>query len=90
MRCRTESIDNVIDKFGLDVEISDITPEAFTVTVAIAVGGTFLSWVFQYAGSMFILSPTSVQDMYNDMLQAVQHDMAAGNFTEVFEKTWKL
>ena len=90
LRCRTELIDNVIDKFGLDIEISDVTPEAFTVTAPVAVGGTFLSWVFQYAGSMFILSPVSAQDMYYEMLQTVKNDMEAKEFTEVSEKTWKL
>ena len=90
LRCRAELIDKVIDKFGLDVEISEIAPDAFTATAPVAVGGTFLAWVFQYAGSIFIQSPESVREMYEEMLKSAQRDMAAGRFTESLEKKWKL
>lgn len=90
LRCRTDMIDKVIDKFGLDVEITNITPDGFTATAPVAVGGTFLAWVFQYSGSMFVVAPDTVRDMCTDMLQTMQRDIIAGEFTGVTEKAWKL
>jgi hypothetical protein len=90
LRCRTKMIDNIIDKFGLGVEISDVTPDEFTATATVAVGGTFLAWVFQFTGDMFILGPECVRDLYSEMLQTAQFNMDTGCMSEVFENEWKL
>ena len=90
LRCRPEMIDTIIDRFGLDVEITNVTTDGFTATAPVAVGGTFLAWVFQFAGQMYIQSPECVRDLYSKMLQTAQHGMSAGQFSEVDENTWKL
>jgi len=78
LRCKADLIDNIIDKFGKDVEISNITVNSFDATAVVSVSQTFLGWVFQYAGEMTIQSPERVRDMYRDMMKAALHDSIAG------------
>ena len=69
LRCKTDLIDNIIDKFGKDVTISNITTNSFDATAVVSVSRTFFSWVFQYAGEMTILSPDIVLEEYDDMIR---------------------
>ncbi len=80
LRCRSRLVDNVIDKFGKQVRISNVTADTFDVTAVVEVSVTFLGWVFQYAGEMIILSPEPVRKMYADMLSTAADEMAAGAF----------
>ena len=90
LRCRMELIDSVIDKFGKKVTISNVTKDTFDVTATVSVSGTFLAWVFEYAGKMIVLSPESVKEMYSDMLRTAADETAAGNFDNMKERIWKL
>ncbi|MDO5436364.1 MAG: WYL domain-containing protein [Clostridia bacterium] len=78
LRCRTELMDNIIDKFGRDVRISNVTTTTFDATAPAAVSGTFLAWVFEYAGRMTVLAPESARKMYSDMLHSAMDDMTDG------------
>lgn len=77
LQCQTALIDNIIDKFGKDAEISNITENTFDVTATVSVSVTFLSWVFQYAGEMIIKSPECVKNMYSEMLQKAASENSA-------------
>ena len=90
LRCDISLVDNVIDKFGKKVKISNVTPDSFEATATVAVSGTFLAWVFQYAGKMTILSPEPVREMYLDMLTSAVDDMTVGKLDKSREKVWKL
>ena len=71
LRCSMEILDQVIDRFGEDVELTDIDEkkEHFTVTVPVNLSTTFYAWVFQYVGKMKITAPESVKDAYKEYLQ---------------------
>ena len=90
LRCDISLVDNVIDKFGRKVQISNVTPDSFDAAARVAVSGTFLAWVFQYAGRMTILSPEPVRKMYAEMLTAAVDDMQAGQLGQSRERNWKL
>lgn len=90
LRCDISLVDNIIDKFGKKVTISSVTQDTFDVTATIAVSGTFLAWVFQYAGKMTILSPEPVREMYAEMLSAAADDMRTGKLDKSKENNWKL
>ena len=90
IRCRRGLEDNVIDKFGLDAPFSNITEDTFDVTEEVAVSGTFLSWLFQYAGNMMIVGPEDVREMYYEMLEAARKDLIAGAMSQDAEKYWRL
>ena len=90
LRCQTELIDNIVDKFGNTAKISNVTDTTFDATVTVAVSGTFLSWVFEYAGEMIILAPESVRKMYSDMLRTAASEMTDGRFSRIGKRDWKL
>ncbi len=90
LRCRADLIDNIIDKFGRKVRISNITEDTFDVTATVSVSGTFLAWLFQYAGKMIILSPDPVREMYADMLRRSLDTMAGNQIDTDNECAWKL
>lgn len=91
LRCRMGLLDQVIDKFGENqVKILQVTRDSFTAEAEVAVGGTFLSWVFQFAGEMTIEGPPSVREMYSRMLAAARYDMQDCTLHETKEIVWKL
>ena len=90
LRCRTELADNVIDKFGKNVRITNITAHTFDAEATVAVSGTFLAWVFEYTGRMIILSPDPVKKMYTEMLRTAADEMSSGKVDCTVERLWKL
>ena len=86
MRCRTKLIDSVIDKFGRNVRITNVTEDTFDATATVEASVTFLGWVFQFAGEMIILSPEPVREMYSQMLTTASQEMAAGEFEQASGK----
>ena len=69
LRCATEIMDQVIDRFGENVALRNQTNETFEVTVPVSVSGTFYAWVFQYTGKMTIQAPEHVREGYSKMLR---------------------
>lgn len=69
LRCRTEIMDQVIDRFGEDVDLRILDSSAFDVTVPVAVSNTFFAWVFQFTGEMRILAPSHVRESYSGFLE---------------------
>lgn len=90
LRCKTHMVDNIIDKFGTGVELTNIRDDTFDAVVTVAVSGTFLSWVFQYAGEIIILSPGPVRKLYANMLRTAAVEMKNDTFTDNGERVWKL
>ena len=74
LRCCNYLIDQVIDKFGPDIKIRNPRKETFDVSVPVQVSGTFLAWVFQFAGEMAIIAPDDVKDLYASRLQDALDD----------------
>jgi len=90
LRCRKDMIDYVIDKFGTKVRLSNVTDDTFDATVTVAVSGTFLAWVFQCTGSVTIVSPEPVREMYAEMLRTSVENMSTCMFEDSEERVWKL
>ncbi len=47
-----------------DVEVQNVTPATFDITVPVHVSGTFYAWVFQFVGQMRIISPSWLLEAY--------------------------
>lgn len=73
LRCTYAMADPIIDRFGQDVIIRDVSAEvnvgvgnadfgagSFEVTVKVAVSPVFLTWVMNFGGEMKIVSPAHV------------------------------
>ena len=69
LRCATEILDQVIDRFGENVALRNQTKDAFDVTVPVSVSGTFFAWVFQFTGKMALTGPEWVREEYGRMLE---------------------
>jgi len=75
LRCKHEILDQVIDRFGEDIEFRNITEKNFDVTVPVCISGTFYAWVTQFVGEMTITGPGHVKDAYADYLQEAIDDV---------------
>lgn len=69
LRCSHHMIDHIIDYFGKDVELFNITEQTFDVNIRVCVSTTFFSWVMGYVGDMTIAWPKRVCDAYCETLQ---------------------
>ena len=75
LRCKRHLMDQVIDKFGEGVNVSNVRGETFDVTVPVHISGTFYAWVTQFVGEMTITGPGHVKDAYADYLQEAIDDV---------------
>ena len=74
LRCKRHLMDQVIDKFGEGVTITNIHKETFDATVPVHISGTFYAWVAQFVGEMTITSPEHVRESYMEYLQEAIDD----------------
>ena len=75
LRCQRHLMDQVIDKFGIDVKVTRIRKETFDITVPVHVSKTFYAWVNQFAGEMTIIAPDHVRQTYAEHLQKAIDDV---------------
>ena len=90
LRCRNELMDQVIDRFGIKIRPENITDSTFDVTVPVSLSGTFIAWMFQFAGKMTILAPESARDLYAEMMDAATGDLFTGALDPSEKYEWKL
>lgn len=67
--CKRHLMDQMIDKFGEGVNVSNVRRETFDITVPVHISGTFYAWVTQFIGEMTITGPGHVRDAYAEFLQ---------------------
>lgn len=73
LRCATDMINQIIDYFGKDVLLENITEGTFDVTVPVAVSNTFYASIFQYGGKIAIIAPETVCTGYRQLLTDCLH-----------------
>ncbi len=77
LRCRHSILDQVIDRFGEDVELRNITDDTFDITVPVCVSSTFYAWITLFVGEMSVVRPGHIRDAYAEYLQdALENVMA--------------
>ncbi len=74
LRCNTEILDQVIDRFGDGIDIKP-GKKHFTVTVPVSLSTTFYAWVFQFVGKMSIVCPEYVREAYAGYLEEALDDV---------------
>jgi hypothetical protein len=62
---------NVVDKFGEEIETDILNEETFSAKVVVRPSRTFFSWVFGFCGGIRISEPKEVRDKYEELLNAV-------------------
>lgn len=80
LRCRHSILDQVIDKFGEEIKLENVTRDTFDITVPVHVAGTFYAWVVTYSGEMTIISPEGVCEAYVRYLNQSSDDVMSSDF----------
>ena len=64
-----ESLVNVVlDQFGSDTQMTDISGERFVISAEVSNSPVFLGWVFQLGYKVEIMEPESLRSAMRDML----------------------
>lgn len=76
LRCASHQVDQVVDRFGRNLNITDRTEGWFDISQEVYVSYTFYAWVFTYVGDIRILGPEWVREEYAGYLQKAMDGMA--------------
>lgn len=68
--CDNDTMDAIIERFGIDVTTYANDMHSFRAVVNIAVSHIFYSWVFGFCGKVKIKSPDNIKNEYLKMVQA--------------------
>ncbi len=71
LSCDNKLMQNVVDKFGEEIETDILNEDTFSAKVVVRPSRTFFSWVFGFCGGIRILEPASVREEYEQLLQDV-------------------
>ena len=69
--CDNSLMQNVVDKFGEEIETDILNDETFSAKVIVRPSRTFFSWVFGFCGGIMIMGPKEVRDKYLELLNTV-------------------
>ena len=69
--CDNNLMQNVVDKFGEEIETDILNEETFTAKVVVRPSRTFFSWVFGFCGGIRIMEPKDVREKYEELLNDV-------------------
>lgn len=72
LRCNYSVIGKIIDRFGNDIVINPVSDDEFEITETVAVGSTFFSWLFNYAGKIKIIAPEETKNDFLSLLNKFQ------------------
>ncbi len=75
LRFRPELMNQIVDRFGTDLQMSNKTKKSIDVTVKVHLSPTFYAWLFQYVGEMTIVSPEYVWRQYVEKMEAGMDDV---------------
>lgn len=63
----------VFDRFGLDVNVTNIRDGHFTVSVTVRVSPGFISWLTIFGDKAEVLSPDGLREQISDLLSSLAH-----------------
>ena len=61
-------IDEILDRFGKDVNVTYRQKDYFRIKVAVRISPTFFAWIVQFQGRIKIKSPQPVKDKLNNFI----------------------
>ena len=70
--CKNSVMKNVIDRFGRDFPVENVSDTQFKASITASVSNTFFAWVFQFAGDMEIIGPENVLNDYRKLLRKAE------------------
>lgn len=70
--CDNSLIDDILDKFGENVNIFKNGDDKFRITINVAISEGFVSWVLQYGGKIKVKQPVELRTMILDRVDAIK------------------
>ena len=64
LRCRRKLASVMIDRFGEDVNFSNVTNTHFELRIKVQISPLFLTWLMNFGQDITILSPERVKEEY--------------------------
>lgn len=68
----SEMVEDIFDRFGEDLHISQRTDGEYRVSVDVQVSKTFFLWIIGSMGKVKILSPCSVREKFTDFFNSIK------------------
>ena len=75
LRFKPELMNQIVDRFGTELKLKNISEESIDVTMTVHLSPTFYAWLFQYAGEMTIVEPEGIREAYAERLQTAIDDV---------------
>ena len=69
--CDNEFMQNVIDRFGEDIETAVVDEQSFRAIVPVRPSKTFFSWVVGFCGGIRITGPADVKERFEETLRTI-------------------
>ena len=71
LRCSNKVIEQVADRFGENIFITNVTESTFDFSAKAAVSEGLITWIMNYGDSVEVLKPTSLRDKVRDRAKKI-------------------
>ena len=71
LQFKNSLVNQVIDRFGSDINIEKVDQESFMVRIPVKVSSPFFSWVAQFGADIKIISPENVKEKFIENLSDI-------------------
>ena len=71
LRCSNQILEQVADRFGENIFITNVTDTHFDFTVKAAVSDGLVTWIINYADMLEVVTPVELRDMVKDRTEKI-------------------
>lgn len=71
LRCNNAILEPVVDRFGKNIFITNVTDTSFDFTVKAAISDGLVTWIMNYADNIEVIKPTLLRDKIKDRADRV-------------------
>ena len=82
LRCRSNMVNVILDRFGHEVILVPDGEDQFTVTLPLVMSPQFFGWLFGLADNVELLAPAQAVDAYQAQIASVSALYTAGSTEE--------
>lgn len=69
--CKKEITEQVVDRFGEDIFITNVTDDGFKIGVNVALSDALVTWVLNYGANIRVIKPDSLAEMVKERARQV-------------------
>lgn len=80
--CSRRITEQVLDRFGQDIFITNVTDREFTFRIKAAVSEALVTWIINYGGDLRVKKPQQLKDMVTQRAKAVLKNYTDGEENE--------